>query len=267
MEFTKMHGIGNDYVYVDCFRQPTPKDPKALAIRVSCPHTGIGSDGLILVEPCPGADARMRIFNKDGSESEMCGNGIRCVGKLMYDSGLCRKPVLNIMTGGGMRELELFTENGTVTGARVDMGKPVIDAQRTALWEDGKRFEFITLSLGNPHAVTEQHFPESDAEFYRLGARFETDPAFPNGANISFIRREGPGILRARIWERGSGPTLACGSGATAGAIAAFTIGMSGERTVVRLPGGDLTIEYCGDHAFMSGPAATVFTGTWPEET
>lgn len=275
MKFTKMHGIGNDYVYVDCFREPAPEDPAALAIRVAQPHFGIGSDGLILILPCEGADARMRIFNKDGSEGEMCGNGIRCVGKYLYDSGIARKPVIDVMTGGGLKKLEMLTSGNTAVGARVDMGMPVFDPARIPLHAPDHRIvlssgdtsaRFFCLNMGNPHAVTAELFPEGP-RFEQLGSAYERDPAFPARANISFIRPLSRDLLEARIWERGSGATMACGSGATACGVASYLMGLTGPVTRIRLPGGELTIEYDAQsgHAFMTGPAETVFTGVWPD--
>ena len=276
MKFTKMHGIGNDYVYVDCFSEKPPRDPSALSVEISKPHTGVGSDGLILIEPCEGADARMRIFNKDGSEGEMCGNGIRCVGKYLYDSGIARKPVLDVMTRGGLKRLEMIADGGRAAGARVDMGQmrfdpkdiPVAGTSNVVrISAEGKEAAFYCLNPGNPHAVTADLFPEG-SEFERLGSAFENHPVFPRRANISFIRVEAPDFIRARIWERGSGATLACGSGATACLVAACRMGLCGSRATVSLPGGELVIEYDEKtrHAFMTGPAQTVFTGEWPDE-
>ena len=274
MKFVKMHGIGNDYVYVDCFSQPLPEDPSALAVEISRPHTGVGSDGLILVVPCEGADARMRIFNKDGSEGEMCGNGIRCVGKYLFDSGIAPKKTLRVMTGGGLKTLEMQIRGGKATGARVDMGQmrfepseiPVNAPSNTVTLRDGARsFAFFCLNPGNPHAVTRELFPEGE-EFLRLGAAFERDPVFPARANISFVKKLAPDRLRARIWERGSGPTQACGSWATACQVAMHLMGETAAAATVELPGGELFIEYDAvtQRAYMTGPAVTVFTGEWP---
>ena len=276
MKFTKMHGIGNDYVYVDCFSQKPPADPAALSAVISRPHTGVGSDGLILIEPCEGADARMRIFNKDGSEGEMCGNGIRCVGKYLYDSGIAQKPVIRVMTRGGMKLLEMLTDGEKALGARVDMGEMRFDpkdipvnaeSNEVHIEAEGVRAMFYCLNPGNPHAVTADIFPEG-ARFERLGSAFERHSVFPKRANISFIRVEAPDLIRARIWERGSGATLACGSGATACLVAAYRMGLCGSRARVILPGGELRIEYdeTTRQAFMTGPAQTVFTGDWPDE-
>ena len=272
MDFVKMHGIGNDYIYIDCFKQPAPENPAELSIKLSAFHTGIGSDGIILILPCEGADARMRIFNKDGSEGEMCGNGIRCVGKYLYDSGIKRESVLNIMTLGGLKRLEMITEGGVATGARVNMGAPVFEPERIPLNAEtnrvrleagGRQAEFFCLNMGNPHAVTSDIFPTDD-EFETLGRAFELNAAFPNRANISFVKAVSATCLNARIWERGSGATLACGSGATATLVAAYKMGLCSDKASVRLPGGELFIEYDEKSgcAYMTGPAEISFVGT-----
>ena len=273
MRFIKMHGCGNDYVYLDCFHSPAPENPSELSVKVSKPHTGIGSDGLILIEPCKGADARMRIFNKDGSEGEMCGNGIRCVGKYLYDSGIAQKKTISVDTRGGVKILEMLIKDGKAAGARVDMGKMIFDPARIPVAVDSNRIklsclshtmEFFCLNAGNPHAVTADYFP-SDGEFEKMGSALEFDPAFPERANVSFIKVLSPQKIKARVWERGSGPTMACGSGATACLVAAFGMGLCDDRATVCLPGGELFIEYDSQsgHAFMTGPAETVFVGDY----
>ncbi|MBQ9409086.1 MAG: diaminopimelate epimerase [Clostridia bacterium] len=274
MRFTKMHGCGNDYVYVDCFHEKAPADPGRVAVDISRPHTGVGADGLILIEPCEGADAFMRIFNKDGSEGEMCGNGIRCVGKYLYDSGIARKSVLQINTRGGLKTLQMQVLDGVAVGARVDMGLMRFESayipvrapgNRVTLSACGHTMTFFCVNAGNPHAVTFDYFPTDD-EFARMGSMLENDPVFPERANISFTKLIDQDTIQARIWERGSGPTQACGSGATATQTAAYKLGLTGPRATVRLPGGELIIEYdaASGHAFMSGPAHTVFTGNYP---
>ena len=268
MEFIKMHGIGNDYVYVDCFRNPAPKDPAGLSVKVSKFHTGIGSDGLILMLPDENADARMRIFNKDGSEGEMCGNGIRCMGKYLYDSGLVKKKVMTIATGGGIRTLEVFTEGGEASQIRVDMGKPQFAKESVSIaFPDGKTAMFTPLSFGNPHAVTLDRFPADDISFERDGKLVETHPLFPGRVNASFVRVLDSTHLIARIWERGSGATLACGSGACATLAAAARAGACERKAYVSLPGGDLFIEWDENTGcvFMTGPAEISFTGNWRE--
>ena len=265
MEFIKMHGIGNDYVYVDCFKNPAPADPAELSIEVSKLHTGIGSDGLILILPEEGADARMRIFNKDGSEGKMCGNGIRCVGKYLYDSGLVKKEKMCIMTGGGLRELEMVIEGGVATGARVEMGVPVIAPQKNAIvFPDGKSAFFQYLTLGNPHAVTLDRPQRDDIQFFSDGPFAETNPAFPTSVNASFCRVIDSTHLQTRIWERGSGPTMACGSGACATLVAAAHAGACAKSATVSLPGGDLFIEWTpSGSVFMTGAAEISFVGVW----
>ena len=279
MKFVKMHGIGNDYVFVDCFSQTPPRDPAEVSRIISAPHTGIGSDGLILMLPAERADARMRIFNADGSEGEMCGNGIRCMAKYLYDAGVVRRERMRILTGGGIREVTVILEGGVCAGARVDMGRaefspakiPVnADANRVTVgFPDGGRAAFTCLSLGNPHAVTLDRFPETDAAFFADGPFVEKHPLFPNRVNASFARVEDATHLTARIWERGSGPTRACGSGACATLVAASLAGACADRAHVSLPGGRLFVEFEREtgRVFMTGPAQTAFTGEWtPEE-
>lgn len=273
MEFIKMHGIGNDYVYVDCFKNPVPADPAALSVEVSKEHFGIGSDGLILIEPCEGADARMRIFNKDGSEGEMCGNGVRCVGKYLYDSGIAKKEYISVQTLGGLKILKMKVVGGIAVGARVDMGVPstvpsVIpvngDENPLFITEGGEKIKFFCVNCGNPHAVTHDLFPDEET-FFRLGPLFEKSSAFPERANISFCKVVDETHLIARIWERGSGPTLACGTGATATFMASYLQGYCGKGAYVKLPGGELYIEYDEEsgHLFMTGPAEITFIGNW----
>jgi len=265
MDFVKMHGIGNDYVYIDCFRNPVPADPVSLSIEVSKFHTGIGSDGLILMLPDAEADACMRIFNKDGSEGEMCGNGIRCMGKYLYDSGLVKKDVMRIKTGGGIRTLEIITEGGEATAARVDMGVPVFREDPVPVtFPDGKTAHFTYLTIGNPHAITLERFP-SDECFEKDGRFAETHPAFPGRVNASFVKAEDSTHLTARIWERGSGATLACGSGACATLAAAARAGACARKAHVSLPGGSLFIEWDEKTGclFMTGPAEISFKGVW----
>jgi len=216
MRFVKMHALGNDYVYVDCVRQAPPETPAALAIEVSRPHTGIGADGLILILPSAAADARMRIYNADGSEALMCGNGIRCVGKFVYDSGLCKKETLRIETQSGIKTLHMQIKNGIAVGASVDMDPPrfgkadvpvlCADAQGLTLEAAGHEFLLHCVSIGNPHAVC--FFWPDDALFYAAGPVLENHPAFPNRANIEFCTVLGEHELRMRVWERGSGSSV-----------------------------------------------------------
>ena len=274
MRFIKMHGCGNDYVYVDCIRGLRLENPSRIAVEVARPHTGIGADGLILIEPCEDADAFMRIFNKDGSEGEMCGNGIRCVGKYLYDSGIARTEELRVQTRGGLKLLHMLVKNGVAVGARVDMGRMCFDSASIPVASEtnqieidcmGHRLHFFCLNAGNPHAVTFDCFPSGKA-FEEMGNTLENHPIFPEKANISFARVLAHDTIEAHIWERGSGATQACGSGATATQVAAYILGKTDAGATVRLPGGDLFIEYdaVSAHAFMTGPACTVFTGDYP---
>ena len=265
-----MHGIGNDYIFVDCFDAPFKWNPAQAAKYLSREHISVGSDGLILIEPCDGADGRMRIFNKDGSEGEMCGNGLRCTAKYLYESGRAKNTTINIMTGNGIRQTWVFAQNGKVTSVRADMGEPVLESARipvnaktniVTLDYDGGSAEFFCVNVGNPHAVTFDIFPEGE-RFAILGEYFEHHPVFPNRANISFCRVDTPSRLTARIWERGSGATRACGSGATATFAAAYFTGHCQGSATVSLPGGDLLIEYADGRLYMTGPCQTAFTGS-----
>ncbi len=259
MRFVKMHGLGNDYVFMDTFTQPGPADPAALSVEISRPHWGIGSDGLILIGPCQGADARMRIFNADGSEGETCGNGLRCVARYLYEEGLCDKREMRIQTGAGAVTASLVLEAGQVTAVTVDMGTPRLLGQRTVPL-DGEETSFACVSMGNPHAVCFTRFPAGE-ELARLGRIVETDPQFPERTNVEFCRVSGEEI-GVHVWERGSGITLACGSGACASLAAAASLGLSGRSMRVRLPGGALSVEWREDgHIYMTGPATRVFAG------
>lgn len=267
LRFTKMHGIGNDFIILDGFRHPIA-DPQALARRLCARRFGVGADGLILALPSDRADARMRIFNGDGSEPEMCGNGIRCLGRFLADEGLCRKNPMTIETGAGI--LTLALEGGSAPRVTVDMGAPrfapeeipvAADSNQIALEAGGRKLDFFCVSMGNPHAVTFDLYPE-DAEFLRLGALLERHPAFPRRTNVEFCRMSPDGGIDVRVWERGDGPTLACGTGACAALAAAVSMGLCSRQAAVRLPGGVLEIRWAGDgHLFMTGPAETVYTG------
>lgn len=276
MKFTKMHGLGNDYVYVETFNQPEPTDPEALARAVSDRHFGIGSDGLIMIMPSDRADARMRMFNADGSEGEMCGNGIRCVAKYVHDHGLARKDRVTVETGRGVLTLDLTVADGEARLVRVDMGTPILRAAEiptllpgdpvvdAPLEVDGQTFAVTAVSTGNPHAVI---FVDDVANFplERFGPLFETHPSFPRRANIHFAQVLGPGEVRMRTWERGSGVTLACGTGACAVCVAGVLTGRTDRRILAHLPGGDLELEWPAADAsvFMTGPATEVFSGEW----
>jgi len=273
MRFTKMHALGNDYVYVDCIRQTAPDDPAALSREISRRHTGIGADGLILILPSDKADARMRIYNADGSEALMCGNGIRCVGKFVYDSGICKKDILRIESQSGVKTLHMQIENGIAVGASVDMDPPRFDApsvpvlcedaQNLVLEAAGQEFTLHCVSIGNPHAVC--FFEPDDALFHAAGPMLENHPVFPERANIEFVSVLNAHEMRMRVWERGSGETMACGTGATACAVQAIRLGLCKSPVTVHLAGGDLRIDWAeGSSAFMTGPAFASFSGHWP---
>jgi diaminopimelate epimerase len=278
MRFTKMHGIGNDYVYVSTFDQPAPSNPEKLAIAVSDRHFGIGADGLILIMPSERADARMRMFNADGSEGEMCGNGVRCVAKYIREHGLVTEDRVTIETGRGVLALDLEMADDHVRRVRVDMGTPIFDPARiptrlggrppveAPLRMDGRELAVTALSMGNPHAVI---YVDDAAAFplEALGPRIENDDAFPRRVNVHIVEVYGPDEVRMRTWERGSGITLACGTGACAVCVAGVLTGRSSRRILAHLPGGDLELEWIDDVApvFMTGPATEVFSGEWPD--
>jgi len=272
LRFTKMHGIGNDYVYVDCFAT-TVADPAALARRVSPRRTAIGSDGVILICPSDVADCRMEMYNADGSRGDMCGNGIRCVGKYVYDHGLVRKPELRIDTDAGIKLVQLHTHDGHATAATVDMGEPVLDGPHIPVAAEGRvinaplqvggqTYAVSCISMGNPHCVV---FVEDVAALAlsEIGPRFEHHAFFPKRVNTEFVRVISRAELRMRVWERGSGETAACGTGACAVVVAAVLNDKADRRATVHLNGGDLAIEWrvADNHVFMTGPAEEVFTG------
>ena len=284
MRFTKMHGAGNDYVYVNCFQEPIPEQPAELARRVSDRHLGIGGDGLILICPSEAADARMRMFNADGSEAQMCGNGIRCLAKYVYDHGLCRQPALRIETGRGVLPVDLEVSDGRVQRARVDMGQPILKPAEVPttlpgnpavaggpvvaaeLEVAGQRLQVTCVSMGNPHCVTFVDEPTDDWVLV-VGPRIETDPHFPSRVNAEFVQVISPAEVRVRVWERGSGETLSCGTGASAVCVAGVLTGRTGRKIVAHLPGGDLELDWADDnHVYLTGPAVEVFTGVWKGE-
>ncbi|MCD7766739.1 MAG: diaminopimelate epimerase [Lachnospiraceae bacterium] len=309
MKFTKMHGLGNDYVYVNCFKEQVT-NPSETAIRVSDRHFGIGSDGLILIKPSDKADFQMEMYNADGSLGAMCGNGIRCVAKYVYDYGLTDKTQISVETKSGIKYLDLTVEDGKVTLVRVDMGAPILvpeqipvriegygngksqsdhffetlmsqdnsDSGTDADAEDeylanepivGERvligtdiFSITCVSMGNPHCIV----PVQDVdglEIEKIGPRFENHPMFPDRVNTEFVRVLDHDTVQMRVWERGSGETLACGTGACAVAVASALNGWTGNKVTVKLRGGDLQIEWDRgkNTVFMTGPAATVFEG------
>lgn len=265
MQFTKMQGIGNDYVYLNCL-ESEPQNLKKLAITLSDRHFGAGSDGLICVFPSEQADFRMRMFNADGSEGEMCGNGIRCLGKFVYDKGLTRETTLRIETLAGIKTLELHTENGRVSSVTVDMGIPKPERPRE-ITVKAKSYTVYPVSMGNPHAVVFEQDVKGLA-LAALGPDFEHHPSFPERTNTEFIEVLGRDRLKMRVWERGSGETLACGTGACAAVVAAVLAGKADRTATVQLLGGELSITWDekSGRIYMTGPATTVFEGQWPEE-
>ena len=296
MRFTKMHGAGNDYVYVDGFRDALPEDPAAVARLVSDRHFGIGADGLILICP-PGSDvptdgatvdAEMRMFNADGSESEMCGNGIRCVAKYLYDHGLVDRKSIRVATGAGVLELEVFVEGGKVGRVRVDMGAPVLSATKIptlfpgdpssdnrvvneTLEIDNICVRATCVSMGNPHCVLYSDEIVADMSTSKamdrlvneLGPRIEHDPVFPARVNVEFVEVISRSEVRQRTWERGSGETLACGTGASAVCVAGVLTGRTDRELTCHLTGGTLQLAWdeATGHVFMTGPAVEVFRG------
>ena len=278
MRFVKMQGIGNDYVYVDCIRQPMPSDIASLATKISDRNFGVGGDGLILICPSDKADARMRMFNNDGSESEMCGNGVRCVAKFVYDHGIAKKTSLAIETGRGVLKLELETAGGKCHQVRVDMGEPILIAenipttllgtppQEVSLVIDGVELKVTCVSMGNPHCITFVNEITNDMVL-GIGPKVEKHPAFPRRTNVEFVRVDNPGEITMRVWERGSGETLACGTGACAVAVAGVLTGRTNRSIIAHLRGGDLRLDWSktDNHVFMTGPAVEVFQGEWPD--
>jgi diaminopimelate epimerase len=273
-----MHGAGNDYIYVDCICNPMPRDPAGLSRAVSNRHFGVGSDGLILICPSDKADVRMRMFNADGSEAEMCGNGVRCVAKYVYEHGLVRKPALRVETGRGVLALDLEVSGGSVRQVRVDMGEPILTAADIPTTLAGnppvdvclplpdKQLHVTCVSMGNPHCVI---FVDAitDALVLGVGPRVEQHAAFPRKTNVEIVRVNRPDDVTVRVWERGSGETLACGTGACAVAVAGVLTARTQRRLVVHLPGGDLQLLWSesDNHVYMTGPAVEVFSGDWPE--
>ncbi len=273
MKFTKMHGIGNDYVYVDCLKE-TVDQPSELAKKVSDRHFGIGSDGLILIKASDAADFKMDMYNADGSRGEMCGNGIRCVAKYVYDKGLTNKTQLSIETAGGIKYLDLTVSDGKALLVKVDMGAPVLTAEKIPVTADtdevvgqplgvgGKEYTVTCVSMGNPHCVVILDEDVRKLDLEKTGPLFENHERFPNRINTEFINVLDERTIRMRVWERGSGETLACGTGACAAAVAAMLNGTKDEVTV-KLLGGDLQIRWdrAQNTVYMTGAAETVFEG------
>ena len=280
--FTKMHGLGNDYVYIIDMQEHL-HHLSELSRKISDRHFGVGSDGLVLLLPpnAPDGDLRMRMFNSDGSEAEMCGNAIRCVGKLAYETGLCHKPVIKVNTAAGTKILNLILEGEQVLGARVDMGKPELTPSRIPVMADDPQTPFIArpiscnnttytvtaVSMGNPHAII---FVDDVAalDLPTLGPSLEHHPLFPARTNVEFVQIDSHSSVHMRVWERGAGETLACGTGACATAVACVLNGRTDRSVDIHLLGGILHIEWdeVSGHVFMTGPAETAFTGIWPDD-
>ena len=276
MKFTKMQGIGNDYIYVNAFEERVD-DPGALSARISDRHFGVGADGLVLIGPSDAADFRMRMFNADGSEGDMCGNASRCIGKYVYDRGLTDKTRVTLETRAGIKVLELTVEGGQVRSVRVDMGAPRINCKevpcllgtgvvrQAPVTVLGRTFRVTPVCTGNPHGVILLDEPVEGFDLAKYGPALETHPAFPQKANIEFVNVLSEDRLRMRVWERGSGITLACGTGSCAALVAAHINGVCGRRATVVLDGGELVDEWdeATGHVFMTGPAAFVFDGEY----
>jgi diaminopimelate epimerase len=275
MKFTKMQGAGNDYVYVNGFVEKI-EDPAKLAIAISDRHFGIGSDGLVLILPSETCDFRMRMFNSDGSESEMCGNATRCIGKFVYDKGLTDKTELTLETLAGVKHLTLNLEDGKVNSVRVDMGEPIlapklipINLDETSVINypialESRKVNITAVSMGNPHAVIFMDSLE-ELDIQKSGPKVEHHPLFPRRTNTEFAQVISPTHIKMRVWERGAGETLACGTGACATAVAAVLNGKTERKVTLELLGGNLEIEWseADNHVYMTGPAVTVFEGEY----
>lgn len=278
MHFTKMQGIGNDYLFINCFEEYVP-DPERLALQMCREHTGVGGDGIVLLEPADSLPFAMRIFNRDGSEAEMCGNAARCIGKYLYERGLTQETEIDLYTKSGIRHLSLQAEGGNVTAVTVDMGTPILEPRLIPVDIPGQmvlrhriqvlgQMWFITcVSMGNPHCVVFVRDPEV-LDLPTIGPMFEHHPLFPRRTNVEFVRVISRNVLQMRVWERGSGETLACGTGACAALVASVLCGVSDRRAQAKLAGGNLDLSWNADdnHVYQTGPAAFVFDGDWPEE-
>ena len=276
MKFTKMQGIGNDYVYVNCL-QETIENPSELAKKISDRHYGVGSDGLIMINPSDKADFEMEMYNADGSRGEMCGNGIRCVAKYVYDYGLTDKTSISVETLAGIKYLDLTVEDGKVVLVKVDMGKPMLRPEEVPVVSekeevidepitvDGQEYRMTCVSMGDPHAVV---FIDQDVKEFPLetvGVKFENHERFPKRVNTEFVNVLDRHTAQMRVWERGSGETLACGTGACAVAVACALNGLTEDEVTVKLLGGDLQIKWDREKntVYMTGPAEVVFDGEW----
>lgn len=275
MKFTKMHGIGNDYVYVNCFEE-TVENPSQTAIAVSDRHKGIGSDGLVLIKPSEVADFTMEMYNADGSQSQMCGNAIRCVGKYVYENGLTDKTDISIETLAGIKYLQLTVVDGEVTIVRVNMGSPILVPNQIPVKLQGesavdcsvvigdKNYNITCVSMGNPHCITYVD-DVMGIDINKIGPLFENDSLFPERVNAEFVKVIDKDTLQMRVWERGSGETMACGTGACAVAVASILNGLCNDTVTVKLLGGDLQITWDRQEniVYMTGSATTVFTGEY----
>ena len=278
MKFTKMQGLGNDYVYVNCLKEKI-ENPSELAVRISDRHFGVGSDGLIMINPSDKADFEMEMYNADGSRGEMCGNGIRCVAKYVYDYGLTDKTSISVETLGGIKYLDLTVEDGKVSLVKVDMGRPELEPSRIPvvaegdravdepITVDGKEYRMTCVSMGNPHAVVYVDCDVKELPLEEIGPGFEHHERFPKRVNTEFVRVLDRKTVEMRVWERGSGETLACGTGACAVAVSSALNSLTEDEVTVKLLGGDLRIQWDRerDTVYMTGPAAVVFDGEWPE--
>lgn len=275
LRFTKMHGCGNDYIYIDGFRYDI-KNPGELSRKLSDRHFSVGGDGIIIIGPSNKADAYMHMYNADGSEGKMCGNGVRCTAKFVHDNFLPDKDVISIETLSGVKTVTLKKENGIVTGGTVDMGRAEFDCARIpaifegsgllkSLYIDEHEYKVIPVSMGNPHCVLfcDDAFDLEGADIAFLGPKFEKNPAFPEGVNTEFVKIISGDTFKMRVWERGSGETLACGTGACAVGAAAVKSGIAepGKALKVILPGGELEINYTPERVLMTGGAVTAFDG------
>ncbi len=276
MKFTKMHGCGNDYVYVDGARETIPAERKSEVVKfLSDRHFGIGGDGVIFINPSDVADFEMEMYNMDGSRSEMCGNGIRCVGKYVYDHGLTQKTSLTIVSCGKIKYLDLTVEDGKVTKVRVNMGSPILEAAEipvvaeqspvvdAPITVDGKEYRMTCVSMGNPHAVVYVEEMIDDETMAKIGPLFEHHDRFPRRVNTEFVKVLSRERAQMRVWERGTGETLACGTGACAVTVASILNGLTDDRITVELSGGNLEIFWDRKEnvVYMTGPATTVFEG------
>jgi len=279
MEFIKMHGLGNDFVFLDHFSVAPDEDYSELAKKLCHRQFGIGGDGLVVILPSEVADARMRIINSDGTEPEMCGNGIRCFARYVYDQGIVNHNPMRVETLAGVLTVQLNIKEAQVEGVRVDMGEPILRADLIPVLGQGEpvvgetlevlgeKFQFTAVSMGNPHCII---FVDDFAtlDFERLGPAIEKHALFPRKTNVEFIVVNSRKDFTMKVWERGAGPTLACGTGACASAVAAVLNHKTEREVTVHLPGGDLLIEWGSDnHVYMTGPATYVFKGEWLETT